>query len=161
MTQPLIFISKWVTAYCNENNGTWKPQNRFLLHSTANGSLVKKLYLSEASGAYWIYTTIDICHDDVIKWKHFLRYWPFMRGIHRSPMKSPHKGQWRGALMFSLICVCINGWLNNRVAGDLRRNLAHSDITVMVSNTMYWSYSSNQWEVIWQICPLYGRNRYK
>ena len=24
------------------------------------------------------------CHDDVIKWKHFPRYWPFARGIHRS-----------------------------------------------------------------------------
>ena len=39
-------------------------------------------------------------YDDVIKWKHFLRYWPFVRGIHRSPVNSPHKGQWRGALMF-------------------------------------------------------------
>ena len=38
-------------------------------------------------------------HDDVIKWKHFPRYWPFVRGIHRSPVNSPHKGQWRGALM--------------------------------------------------------------
>ena len=49
-----------------------------------------------------------IPHDDVIKWKHFPRYWPFVRGIHRSPVNSPHKGQWRGALMFSLICVWIN-----------------------------------------------------
>ena len=48
-------------------------------------------------------------HDDVIKWKHFPRYWPFVRGIHRSPVNSPHKGQWRGALMFSLICTRING----------------------------------------------------
>ena len=44
-------------------------------------------------------------HVDVIKWKHFPRYWPFVRGIHGSPVKSPHKGQWRGALMFSLICA--------------------------------------------------------
>ena len=58
-------------------------------------------------------------HDDVIKWKHFPRYWPFVRGIHRSPVNSPHKGQWRGALMFSLICAWINGWVNNREAGDL------------------------------------------
>ena len=49
-------------------------------------------------------------HDDVIKWKHFPRYWPFVRGIHRSPVNSPHKGQWRGALIFSLICVWINVW---------------------------------------------------
>ena len=47
---------------------------------------------------------IILPHDDVIKWKHFPRYWPFVRGIHRSPVNSPHKGQWRGALMFSLIC---------------------------------------------------------
>ena len=53
-----------------------------------------------------------ICyHDDVIKWKHFPRYWPLVRGIHRSPVNSPHKGQWRRALMFSLICVWINAWI--------------------------------------------------
>ena len=34
-------------------------------------------------------------HDDVIKWKHFPRNWPFVRGIHRGPVNSPHKGQWR------------------------------------------------------------------
>ena len=32
----------------------------------------------------------------LIKWKHFPRYWPFVRGIHRSPVNSLHKGQWRG-----------------------------------------------------------------
>ena len=72
-----------------------------------------------------------IYHDDVIKWKHFPRYWLFVRGIHRSTVNSPHKGQWRGALMFSLICVWINGWVNNREAGDLRRHCAHYDVTVM------------------------------
>ena len=70
-------------------------------------------------------------HDDVIKWKHFPRYWPFVRGIHRSPVNPPHKGQWRGALMSTLICVRINGWVNNREAGDFRRHLAHYDVIVM------------------------------
>ena len=73
-----------------------------------------------------------ISHDDVIKWKHFPRNWPFVRGIHRSPVNSPHKGQWRGALMFSLICVGINDWVNNREAGDLRRYRAHYDVIVMM-----------------------------
>ena len=68
-------------------------------------------------------------HDDVIKWKQFPRYWPFVRGIHRSPVNSPHKGQWRGALMFSLICAWINRWINNREAGDLRRYRTHYDTT--------------------------------
>ena len=47
-------------------------------------------------------------HDDVMKWKHFPRYWPFLRGIHRihrSPMNYPQKGQSRRAFVFSLICV--------------------------------------------------------
>ena len=44
-------------------------------------------------------------HDNVIKWKYCPRYCPFVRGIHWSPVNSPHKGQWHGALMFSLICA--------------------------------------------------------
>ena len=47
------------------------------------------------------------------------------------PVNSPHKGQWRGALMFSLICAKINDWVNNREAGDLRRHLGHCDVIVM------------------------------
>ena len=42
-------------------------------------------------------------HDDVIEWKHFPRYWSFVRGIPRSPVNSPRKGHWCGPLMFSLI----------------------------------------------------------
>ena len=72
-----------------------------------------------------------LIHDDVIKWKHFPRYWPFVRGIHRSPVNSPHKGQWRGALKFSLICAQINRWVKNRKAGDLRRHQTHCDVIVM------------------------------
>ena len=71
-------------------------------------------------------------HDDVIKWKRFPLYWPFVRGIHRSSVISPHKGQWRWALMFSLICSWINGWVNNREAGDLRRHRAHYYVSVMI-----------------------------
>ena len=44
-------------------------------------------------------------HDDVIKWKHFPRY--------------------------SLIWAWMNGWVNNREAGDLRRNRVHYDVIVM------------------------------
>ena len=88
------------------------------------------------------YGPIECCeiHDDVIKWKQFPRYWPFVRGIHRSPVNSLHKGQWRGALKFSLICVWINGWVNNGEAGDLWRHLAHYDVTVM-------GYCCDKWEI--------------
>ena len=78
--------------------------------------------------AIWVRDT----HDDVIKWKHFPRNWPFVREVHRSPVNFPHKGQWRGALMFSLIYAWINDWVNNREAGDLRRQNGHYDVIVMI-----------------------------
>ena len=59
-------------------------------------------------------------------------------GIHRPTVNSPHKGkvfqhkgQWRGALMFSLICALMNDWVKNREAGDLRRHRTHYDVTVI------------------------------
>ena len=75
---------------------------------------------------------IPLLHDDVIKRKPFPRYWTFVRGIHRSPVNSPHKGQWHGALMFLWSAPWINGWVNNREAGDLRRHRAHYDVNVML-----------------------------
>ena len=77
------------------------------------------------------FLVVTTLHYDDIKWKHFPRYWPFVRGIHRSPVNSPHKDQWRGASIFFLICAWINGWINNSEAGDLRRHRAHYDVTVM------------------------------
>ena len=88
-------------------------------------------------------------HDDVIKWEQFPRYWPFVRGTHRPPVNCPHKGQWRGALMFCLICIWINSRVNNREAGDLRRCLAHYDVTEMKCSPLVIWYisigSGNGW----------------
>ena len=56
---------------------------------------------------------------------------------------SPHKGPWRGALMYSLICVWINDWVNNRETGDLGRQRCHYDVIVM------------QWfELSWGLCDV-------
>ena len=58
-------------------------------------------------------------HDDAIKWKHFPRHWPFVRGIHRSPVN----------------------WANNREAGDFRHHRAHYNASVIdakLSNDMLW-----------------------
>ena len=68
----------------------------------------------------------------------FPRYRPFVRGLHRSPVNSPHKGQWRGALLFSLICPWINDWVNKCETGDLRRHRAHCDVTVMTSRDLHY-----------------------
>ena len=74
---------------------------------------------------------LQCIHYGVIKWKHFPRYWPFVRGIQWSPVNFPHKGQWCGPLMFSFIYSWINRRVNNREAGDLRRHRAHYDVIVM------------------------------
>ena len=80
-------------------------------------------------------------HDDVIKWKQFPRYWPFVRGNHRWPVNSPHKDQWRGALIFYLIYAWINGWVNNGEAGDSRRHRTHYDLTLMHWNSFETMYT--------------------
>ena len=129
-----------------------------------------------SSGQYWQ------LHEDIIKWKYFLRYRPFVRGIHQSPVNSPHKGQWRGALMFSLVCawtndwvnnrdaddlrrhrvlmfslICarMNDWVNNREVGDLRRNPAHYDVTVIyIINLHILAHPSIA--RYWRFCRLVG-----
>ena len=114
----------------------------------------------------WLLTSrryLPYSHDDVIIWKYFQRYWPFVRGIHRSPVNSTHKGRWSGALMFSLICAQINGWVNNGGAGDLRRHRAHYDVIVigewvLVEKQqcpwlliMTWKCFLHHWPSVWGI----------
>ena len=99
---------------------------------------------------------VMVTHDDVIKWKHFPCYWPFVWWIHRSPVNSPHKGQWGGALMFSLICAWIKSWVNNPETVDSRHHHAHYDVIVMTRNE---NISSHDLElqctavVTWSIFP--------
>ena len=65
------------------------------------------------------------------------------------PVNSPHKGQWRGALMFTLICARINDWVNNREAGGLRRLLDHYDVSVMHIHDAIWHH--NTWATLPQV----------
>ena len=84
--------------------------------------------------------------DDVIKWKHFPRYW------YRWLVNSPHKGQWLGALMFSLICTWINGWVNTREPGDLRRHRAHYYVTVIHAASVVDTFASYNLRRVFQWC---------
>ena len=76
-------------------------------------------------------------------WRHQMETFSALLGICAGnspvPVNSPHKGQWREALMFSLICVWINGWANNCKAGDLRRYCAHYDVIVMRIKIIWWN----------------------
>ena len=101
------------------------------LRSSRNGVYVDELVtmvLHSVSNGYdqpWMTcrsVSVLQLYYDVIKWKRFPRYWSFVRGIHWSPVDSSHKGQWRVALMFSLICAWTRGGTNNRDADDLRRH---------------------------------------
>ena len=111
------------STVCSAKNDTKQQHSTWLALCVGNLTVTGGFLLNRVSNAG--------SHDDVIKWNHFPRYWPFVWGIHRSLVNSPHKGQWRGALIFSLICTWINGWVNNRKAGNLRCHHAHYDVTVL------------------------------
>ena len=66
-----------------------------------------------------------------MKWTHFPCYWSFVWEIHWPPVGFPHNGQWRGALILSVICAWTNGWSKTQDARNLRHNHAHYDVTVI------------------------------
>ena len=101
----------WRPLFLDLNMLKWLPVN---LLCTSSGIFIFNRYDMFTIYSSHMLASKYISHDDVIKWKHFPRDWPFVRGIHPSPMNSPHKGQWRGALIFSLICAWMNDWVNNR-----------------------------------------------
>ena len=115
------------------------------------GHQQRKDQTSALLSLYELLISMPWLHHIYHLWIHFPRYWPFVREIHQSLVNSPHKGQWRGALMFSLISVWINGWVNNRKAGDLRRHRAHYDVIVMfitfiTCRVFLWRWRAAFWE---------------
>ena len=82
-----------LTSECNPMMFFWVDTQKFWAHLCAGSRTQQKF----SRNLVW--------HDDVIKWEQFPLSWPFVRGIHRSPVDSHHEGQWRGALMFFLICA--------------------------------------------------------
>ena len=128
----------WHFHLCTLRSISGKPhQNWLWLRGTQNyrNTVINKIQVLVGDGAR---NDKTLHHDDVIKWKHFSRYWPFVRGIHRSPVNSPHKGQWRGALMFYLFSLWINIWVNNREIGDLRCHCTQYDVIVMILDCIEW-----------------------
>ena len=138
MDQPVYAPSQWeTTLHCNVVSHRLGSYTKWSFRITYNSSINSTNDGIDCDAHpnrkphRWKWK-INKHHDDVIKWKHFPRYWPFVRGIHRSPVNSPQKGQWRGALMFSLIWAWINCRVNTREAGDKRRHRAHYDVRVMI-----------------------------
>ena len=86
---------------------------------------------------FWLYNNDELVksYNRNSRWRHQMEPFSALLAIcaRNSPVPGefPAQCQWRGALMFYLICVWINGWVNNGEAGDLRRYRAHYDVIVM------------------------------
>ena len=99
-------------------------------------ALYEKQYSSEVQAICTsVYPSIIICHYDVIKWKHFPRYWPFVRRIHRS-----QRSQRPVTRSFDIFCAWINGWVNNREACYLRRQYDVIVIWGILNNVLSMSH---------------------
>ena len=77
---------------------------------------------------------------NVAWWRHQVEKFSVLLALSaaNSPVtcESP-VNQWRGALVFSLICAWINGWVNNSKTVDLRCHRAHYDVIVMLQSVAY------------------------
>ena len=90
-------------------------------------------------------------------WRHQMETFSALLAIFKgnSPVTSefPHKGQWRGALMFSFIFVWKKVWVNNRDAGDLKHHHTDYDVTLMCQNSSgnnYWNAFETLYSIIWE-----------
>ena len=105
------------------------------LRSTVLMTSYKMVHISSNKRVAWSSKQAKVLHITSSWWHHqmetFSTLLALCAGNSLVPMNSPHKGQWRGALIFSLICVWINSWINNREAGDLRHHRGHPDVSVM------------------------------
>ena len=116
-----------------------------LLYKTLRSSIWNQLYKN--ADLPWHMTSHSQLHQAPPWWRHQMEtvsaLLALCAGNSPVPVNSPLKGQCRGALMFSLICVWINGWVNNREAGDLRRRRGHYDVIVMTHGISFFQKSTH------------------
>ena len=117
-------ITKGVLQHSPESNFTRNTHelnpnklledHTFKITTTTPRGQLKKICVSHC--LQMVQVKFSYHHNDVMKWKHFLCYWPFVRGIHQSPVDSPHKGQCRGHFLWSapkkkMVQQTIKTWL--------------------------------------------------
>ena len=101
------------------------------MNSSPKGSVVQKNI-----SMVWYHRGVETVLWSLTWWRHQMETFSVLLALcaGNSPVPGefpPHKGQWRGALMFSFICARLNGWVSNDETGDLRRYRAQYDVTVM------------------------------
>ena len=111
---------------------TWMNKLQWKSNETKYFSF-KKMY-SRMSLTILFWPQCVNSHGPSTGWRHQMETFSALLAIcaGNSSVNSQHKGQWRRALMLSLICAWINSWVHNRKAGDFRRHPAQYDITVMM-----------------------------
>ena len=97
-----VSISWLSVVYVGSTAPLTTPTSTVTTLPTSTRTTTTRRVITTTRNPMFIMRWVD-AHDDVIKWKHFPRCWPFVCGIHRSPVNSPHKGQGREALKFSFI----------------------------------------------------------
>ena len=116
--------------------------------------LHRNLLLFAPVSWYNMFTGISLLYT---WWRHqmetFFALLALCAGNSPVPVTSQHKRQWRGGLMFSLICASINDWVNNRRAGDLRRHCGHYDVSVKKKVARLRTHFSRPYE--WDIAELF------
>ena len=111
----VVFLTQTLHIFSFNSVEKWKSIDTFWHHTHL---LSLGIILSKQNDSWW--------RHQMEPFSALLVLW--------SPMDSPHKGQWCGALMFSLF-PWTNGWANRGGAGDLRRHSADCEVTVLRHRT--------------------------
>ena len=94
------------------------------------------------------YNWAAVSHDNVIKSKHFSRYWPFVRGIHRSSV-NPHQKRpvtWSFDIFFDLFLkVYLLSWDGEYISRWLINAQIKTAATLEVSNSRVIHQKSPYW----------------
>ena len=102
----------------------------FWTNFNSSASFVQQRYMRKGS-------LLSLRHDDVIKWKHFPRYWPFVSG--EFPSQRP---------MTRSFDVFFDLRPSKRLNKQLRRHRAHYDVAVM-----------NCWNIVFHCTNLKYSNK--
>ena len=123
-----VVMPKWVNINTKYIFGiTLQWQCRSVVRSAINWTIYVSLGLSACGNTCVFKCPKTDLHDDVIKWKHFPRYWPFVWGIHRSLVNPPQRPVTRSFDVF------FDLRLDKRQSKQSRGcHRAHYDVTVMI-----------------------------
>ena len=109
-----------------------KPGGRRLLHSLSAPSV-------ESSRESTSSQEPEVRYCDVMTWKGFLHYWPFVMGIHRWPVDSHHKGP---VMRCRALILCVVSW----------KDLLHKEPSCL------WFFKAmtltKRWDVTVMVLPL-------